>query len=88
MAKTVYTTRANFLDDIKVFGNVTALYNYAFSSLNTETPFLERAGVPYPATYSRFNTLLKKQGFVSLYANNSLSTETEIKVDSTTINNG
>jgi len=55
MAKTVYTTRANFLDDIKVFGNVKALYEYAFSSLNTETPFLDRAGSPYPATYSRFN---------------------------------
>jgi hypothetical protein len=73
MGRTVYTTRANFLDDIKVFGNVKALYEYAFSSLNTETPFLDRSGSPYPATYSRFNTLLKKQGFVSLYANNSLS---------------
>ena len=41
MGRTVYTTRANFLDDIKVFGNVKALYEYAFSSLNTETPFLD-----------------------------------------------
>jgi hypothetical protein len=88
MGRTVYTTRANFLDDIKVFGNVKALYEYAFSSLNTETPFLDRSGSPYPATYSRFNTLLKKQGFVSLYADNSLSCDTEILVNSTTINGG
>lgn len=86
MGKTVYVARSQYLDVPKVFGNVKALYDFAFSSLNTETPFLERNGSPYPATYSRFNTMLKKQGFITMYGNNSLSHENHIKVDTTTIN--
>ena len=86
MAKTVYIAQSNYLDVPKVFGNVKALYDFALGFVNTETPHLDREGKPYPATYSRFNTQLKRQGFTTLYTSNSISVEDSIKVDTTTIN--
>jgi hypothetical protein len=86
MAKTVYVAQSNYIDVPKVFGNVKALYDFALSMANTETPHLDRDTKPYPATYSRFNTQLKKQGFTVLYTSNSLEAESSIKVDTTTIN--
>ena len=88
MAKTVYVARSNYLDIPAVFGNVKALYDFTITSLNSETPTLDRQGKPYPSTYSRFNTQLKKQGFTTLYVDNSLTAESSVKVDTTTINGG
>jgi len=88
MAKTVYIAQSNYIDVPKVFGNVKALYDFVITSLNTETPTLDRQGRAYPSTYSRFNTQLKKQGFTVLYTSNSMSAENSVKVDTTTINGG
>ena len=48
MAKTVYVAQSNYLDVPKVFGNVKALYDFALSMANTETPHLDRDAKPYP----------------------------------------
>tara|TARA_R100000781_G_C4078880_1_gene127025 strand:- start:335 stop:601 length:267 start_codon:yes stop_codon:yes gene_type:complete len=88
MAKTVYLAQSNYLDVPKVFGNVKALYDFTIAHANSETPTLDRQGKAYPSTYSRFNTQLKKQGFTVLYTDNSLSAESSVKVDTTTINGG
>lgn len=86
MSKTVYIAQSNYLDVPKVFGNVKALYNFAFNYLNSETQYLDREGKPYPATYSRFNTMLKLNRSINLYGDEHFSQDQCVKIDTATIN--
>jgi len=88
MSKIVNVLYGSFIDYPKVFGNVKATYESVSKYLNTETPYLDRNGVPYPATYSRFNAMYKKQGFITVYTDSSLNHQECLQVQATTMNEG